>query len=141
MRAEGIVEGFQIEEDVVASGSSGRIQVQVDEFTFQAAEEIFSNGVIIGIASTGHALADTIGRQTVTKGLGGILHAAVTVEDETLRGLTAAVSHIQSGQRQLSVNPIRKSVADNLSGAKVLHNCQVQPALASRDIGYVAPQA
>ena len=52
MRADGIVEGFQIEEDAVASGGSGRIAFQVDEFTFQAAEEIFSNGVIIGIAST-----------------------------------------------------------------------------------------
>ena len=83
MRAEGIVEGFQIEEDVVAGGSSGRIQFQMDEFTLQTAEEIFSNGVIIGIASTGHALADTMGRQAVTKGFGGILHAAVTVEDET----------------------------------------------------------
>ena len=138
MRAEGIVESFQIEEDVVASGSSGRIQFQVDEFTFKAAEEIFSNGVIIGIASTGHALADTIGRQTAKKGLGGILHAALTVEDEPLRGLAAAVSYAQSGQRQLSVNPVRKCVADNLSGAEVFHDCRVQPALASRDIGDVA---
>ena len=138
MRAEGIVEGFQIEEDVVASGSSGRIEFQVDKFTFKAAEEIFGNGVIIGIASSGHALADTIGRQTVTKGLGGILHAAVTVEDEIPSGLAAAVSHVQSGQRQLCVNPIRKCVADNLSGAKVFHDCQVQPALAGRDIGDVA---
>ena len=90
MRAEGIIEGFQIEEYVVAGGSPGRIQFQVDAFRFQAAEEILSNGVIIGIASTGHTLADTIGRQAVTKGPGGILHAAVTVEDEALRGLAAA---------------------------------------------------
>ena len=115
MRAEGIIEGFQIEEYIVASGSSGRIQFQVDEFTFQAAEEILSNGVIIGIALTGHALAGPIGRQAVTKCLGGILHAAVTVEDKTLRGLAAAVSHIQRGQRQLCVNPVRKCVADKAS--------------------------
>ena len=94
MRAEGIIEGIQIEEYVVASGSSGRIQYQVDEFIFQAAEEILSNGVIIGIASTGHALAGPIGRQAVAKCPGGILHAAVTVEDEALRGLAAAVSHV-----------------------------------------------
>ena len=36
---------------------------QVNPPTLKTAEEVFGNGVIVGITSAGHALADTIGHQ------------------------------------------------------------------------------
>ena len=54
----------------------------MDAFAFEAAEEVFSNSVVIGIALTRHALADTELRQSQAIGVRGILDAAVRVEDE-----------------------------------------------------------
>ena len=53
----------------------------MDQLTLETAEEVFGNGVIVGVSFAGHALADAIGIQPFPVGLGRILHAPVTVEE------------------------------------------------------------
>lgn len=56
-------------------------------FAFEAAKEIFGNGVIIWIAFAGHALADIKIGEALTVSTGGILDAAAGVEMRPRRGL------------------------------------------------------
>ena len=78
----------------------------MDALTLETAEEVFGNGVIVGVSSAGHALADAIGIQPFPVGLGRILHPSVTVEDQPLCRLAAAVCHVQGGQGELCVDPL-----------------------------------
>ena len=43
----------------------GEVLLEMDQLTFETAEEIFGHGVVVGIAPAGHALADTAGLRTV----------------------------------------------------------------------------
>ena len=106
LRAKGVVESLPINKDVVLRGGSGRGMPEMNAFTFETAEEVFSNGVVIGITFAGHTLTNAMGLQTVTIGPGSILNALVTVEDQAHRGLAAAVGHVQSRRRQLRINPL-----------------------------------
>ena len=106
MRAHGVVEGLQIGKNVCARSCARGILLQVDEFAFQTAEEVLGNGVVVGIAPAGHALPDAIGFQSLPVGSGCVLNAAVAVENQTRRGLPAAVCHLQSRQRQVCVDPV-----------------------------------
>ncbi|EHL63852.1 hypothetical protein HMPREF1032_03635, partial [Subdoligranulum sp. 4_3_54A2FAA] len=55
---------------------------QMDALALEAAEEVFGHGVVIGIALAGHALPDAEAGETLTVSVGGVLDAAVGVEDE-----------------------------------------------------------
>ena len=65
---------------------------QMDALALEAAEEVFGHGVVIGIALAGHALPDAETGETLTVSVGGVLDAAVGVEDEAGQRL-AAVSY------------------------------------------------
>ena len=54
---------------------------QMDALALEAAEEVFGHGVVIGIALAGHALPDAEAGETLTVSVGGVLDAAVGVED------------------------------------------------------------
>ena len=54
---------------------------QMDALALEAAEEVFGHGVVIGIALAGHALPDAAAGETLTVSVGGVLDAAVGVED------------------------------------------------------------
>ena len=106
-RAAGIVERLQIGKHIALRRGPGGILPQVNPLTLKTAEEVFGNGVIVGITSAGHALADTIGHQPFPTGPGRILHTPVTVEDKPFWRLAAAVCHFQGRKRQLRVDPPR----------------------------------
>ncbi len=62
---------------------------QMDALALEAAEEVFGHGVVIGIALAGHALPDAETGETLTVSVGGVLDAAVGVEDEAGQRLAA----------------------------------------------------
>ena len=64
---------------------------QMDALVLEAAEEVFGHGVVIGIALAGHALPDAEAGETLTVSVGGVLDAAVGVEDEAGQRLAAAL--------------------------------------------------
>lgn len=59
MGTHGILEGFQIGEHIGLSLNAGGVLGQVDQLTFEVAEEILGYGVGIWGAPAGHALEDT----------------------------------------------------------------------------------
>ena len=73
----------------------------MDAFTFEAAEEVFSHGVVVGIAPAGHALCDAEANETLAVGVGRILDAAIGVEDEAGSRMAALDSGIQSSKGEI----------------------------------------
>ena len=69
--------------------------VQMDKLAFETTEEVFCNGVVVGVALAGHTLAEMKADQTLTVSVGGVLDAAVGVEDKAGVRLTAPDSHIE----------------------------------------------
>lgn len=111
---------------------------QMDALALEAAEEVFGHGVVIGIALAGHALPDAEAGETLTVSVGGVLDAAVGVEDEAGQRLAAADGHAEGGESEICVDAVGEGVADDLLCAKVFHNSAVEPALAGGDIGNIA---
>ena len=108
---------------------------QMDALALEAAEEVFGHGVVIGIALAGHALPDAEAGETLTVSVGGVLDAAVGVEDEAGQRLAAPDGHAEGGEGEICVDAVGEGVADDLLCAKVFHNSAVEPALAGGDIG------
>ena len=111
---------------------------QMDALALEAAEEVFGHGVVIGIALAGHALPDAEAGETLTVSVGGVLDAAVGVEDEAGQRLAAPDGHAEGGESEICVDAVGEGVADDLLCAKVFHNSAVEPALAGGDIGNIA---
>ena len=97
MRAQRIVKGLDIGENIRLSSTAGAILAQVDPFTFEAAEKVLRHSVVVGVAFAGHALPDAQGGKPVPKGFRGILDAPVTVENQARAGPFAAYRHVQRG--------------------------------------------
>lgn len=61
MGTQRVIKALDIPEDVRLGLSAGGVVVEMDELALEAAEEILSCGVVVGIALAGHALADVSG--------------------------------------------------------------------------------
>lgn len=68
----------------------------------------------------------------------GVLDAPVTVKDELLRRVVAAYRHVESFQRQGSVDAVGKGIAHNFSGTQILDDGQVEPAFPGGNVGDIA---
>ena len=97
MRAQRIVKGLDIGENIRLSSTAGVIPAQVNQFTFETAEKVFRHSVVVGVAFAGHALPDAQRGKPVPKGFRSILDAPVTVENQARAGPLAAYSHVQRG--------------------------------------------
>ncbi len=87
---------------------------QMDALALEAAEEVFGHGVVIGIALAGHALPDAEAGETLTVSVGGVLDAAVGVEDEAGQRLAAPDGHAEGGESEICVDAVGEGVADDL---------------------------
>jgi len=137
VRADAVVKGFDVAEDGGFGRAAGGEILQVDALALEAGEEVFGDGVVAGVAFAGHALADSIALQGLTVGGGGVLDAAVGVEDESRRRFLPAHRHGERREGQLGVDAVPESVADHLFVTKVLDDGEVEPALAGGDVGDV----
>ena len=98
MRAQGIVKGFNIGENIRLSSTAGVILTQVNQFTFETAEKVFRHSVVVGGAFAGHTLPDAQPGKPVSIGFRGILDAPVTVENQARAGSFTAYRHVQCGE-------------------------------------------
>ena len=97
MRAQRIVKGLDIGENIRLSSTAGVILAQVDPFTFEAAEKVLRHSVVVGVAFAGHALPDAQRGKPAPKGFRGILDAPVTLENQARAGPLAAYGHVRRG--------------------------------------------
>ena len=110
----------------------------MDAFTFEAAEEVFSNSVVVGVTLAGHTLADTKIRQMQAVGVGGVLDATVRVEDEAGSRTASADGGIESGESDICVDAVREGVANDLLGTQIFDSSEIEPSLVGRDVSDVA---
>ena len=110
----------------------------MDAFTFEAAEEVFSNSVVIRVTLAGHALTDAKIRQPRAVSMSGILDATIRVEDEAGIRMASADSGIQSGESEICVDAVRESITDDLFGTKIFDSSEIEPAFIGGDVGDIA---
>ena len=135
MGAHRIVKSFDVSEYIHHSMFSGGEKTQVDTLAFETTEEVFCNGVVVGVTLTGHTLAEMKVEQTLTVSVGGVLDTAVEVDNEAVRRWTAI---LRAFERKAGINAVRKSVTDDLLCAKVFDNGAIEPALIGGNIGNIA---
>lgn len=110
----------------------------MDTFTFEAAEEVFSNSVVIGITLAGHALAESKVNQALPISTSSILDAAIGVKDEAAGWAASANGHSKSGKGEIGIDTVGEGIADDLSGTEVFDSGEIKPALVGRDVGDIA---
>ena len=111
---------------------------QMDTLAFEAAEEVFGNRVVVGVALAGHALPDAEFREALPVRAGSVLDAAVRMEDEAGQRLAALDSHVEGGEGKACVDAVGEGVANDLLCAKVFYDGTIEPALIGGDVGDVA---
>ena len=74
-----VVEGFDVIEDHESGGGAGGRDLAGKTFGFERGDEALGEGVVVRIARAAHAAGDTPGGGELREGIGGILHAAITV--------------------------------------------------------------
>ena len=95
-------------EDIV---EAEQVVVQMNQLTFQTAEEVLRDSVVVGIALSGHTLLNSQLFQTEAKSSGSILYASVAVEDQPCARTLPGYCHIQGIQSKLCVDPVGESVS------------------------------
>ena len=138
MWADRVIEGLRVGKYIgLCTGPDG-ILFEMDRLALETAEEIFCHGVVAGIALAGHALPNSIGLKALPEGPRGVLDAPVTVKNEPLGRFTATDCQMEGFQRQGCVDALRKGIAHHFSGAQVLNDGQIEPALCGGNVGNIA---
>ena len=106
VRTNSVVESFNISKDIVLCLLPGAVVVQMNQLTFQTAEEVLRDSVVVGIALSGHTLLNSQLFQTEAKSSGSILYASVAVEDQPFAWMLPGYCHIQGIQSKLCVDPV-----------------------------------
>ena len=117
MRANKIVISLNITEDGRFSLNSSFKILKKYKFTFQTAEEFFSNGVIIRIALSRHTLINMVNGQQLPEDRGTILGTSIRVEDEMIRRILTINRHYESITDKIRINPVGERITDNFLGA------------------------
>ena len=86
MWPNGVIKCLDIGEDGVGGLVMSQEISKVQRFTFEAAEEVFGDGIVIGVAFAAHALTNACGGKGGTKMGGGILNATVGMKDQPRSG-------------------------------------------------------
>ena len=116
VRTNSVIESFNISKDVVLCLLPGAVVMQMNQFTFQTAEEVLRDSIVIGIALSGHALLDSQLFQTGTESSRSILYTPVAVEDQPFSRMLPGYCHIQGIKNKLRVDPVGESVANCFFG-------------------------
>jgi hypothetical protein len=113
----------------------------VDELLFVGREEGFGDGVVVAGGTAAHGAAHAVDGAEVGEFFGGVLAAAVAVEDDAFRGLSGDERGGEGLGDQAGPHVVGYSVSDYFSGMQVDHGGGVDPSLDGLDIRDVAAPA
>ena len=126
-------------------GGRGRHLFQVDEpvvqsiLQFQDAVHAFSEGIFVAVADLAHAGANLVLGQTVAVGVGGVLHAVVTMMNETgQRAGTLRQGLVESTQTAFNGERNGQVKADDESRKGIGQEGEVGKAALMRQVGDIA---
>lgn len=134
---EGVVKSLDISKDCILCVRPGVEALQINHFTFEAAEKVFCNSVVIRVTFAGHALENFVFSQGFSVKKGCILDSSVAVEDKSGFWFFPTNRHFQSISSQFRINAARGCKPNNLLCTKVFNNGKIKPPFISRNIGNI----
>lgn len=93
MMPDGIIEPFDVFEDVPAGLCAGCILLVMNPLVFESAKKTFHDGVVVAVAFAAHADQDPVGFQNGLDLVAGILAATIRVVEQLRPGLALIESH------------------------------------------------
>lgn len=110
----------------------------MNQFAFEAGEEILGNGIVIRIALAGHTLDDVMLCKKLAVSCGSILNAAVAVKDKPFLRSLPADGHSKSGFCERGVDGFGKGITNDFFGTEVFDSGKIEPTLGGFDVSDVA---
>ena len=137
MAALAVVEDFDEVEDLEFGVSVAGEPAAVDQFQFEGTPEAFHCGVVVAVAPAAHG-GDQAGRfQGRPEVPGGVLDAAVGVEEQTWRGLAVQDRHGEGGQDECRVDGRAHGPTDDPAAVEVEDAGEIEPAFVGLYVGDV----
>lgn len=138
MRPFGIIEAVDVLKDGQVQFLKRVVMTSVDFFFLEILEKSFADGVVKRIAFLGKGLDDVQRIEKPAKGKGGILGAAVGMEDETVRSLAGCIGALESSHHEIGVGPGRDMPGNDLAGKEVDDDAEIIPFPGNANIRNIA---
>jgi hypothetical protein len=137
--AAAIVEGLDVVEDRASRGLMGREGLTVRQYVgFEGGEDAFGESVVVAVAFGAHALAQAgAGEQGAGFG-GGVLAAAIGMEDGAPGYEAGGEGRSEGVGDQLGVQGCGELPAEDGAGEEVEHDGQIKPAFGGGNVGNIA---
>ena len=135
--AVGVVIGFDEGEDFDVGIGVGDESAVLEHFGLEGAHEGLGPGVVIGIGTRGHALADPGRTQEISVSAAAVLAATVAVEDQAGQRIARSQGLLESSADQISAQMVGQGPADDLARAEVDDHGQIEPSGGGGDEGDV----
>ena len=136
-----VVEGFQVVEDRGGGDGFGSEGLAVvEEFVFEGGEGAFGEGVVVAIAGGAHALVQAVAGEQLTGEDGGVLTAAIGMEEGVGSDQAGVEGAAQSAGDDLGVERIGELPAEDGAAEEVDDDGEVEPSFAGGDVGDVADE-
>ena len=133
VKALGVVVAVDEGEDFTAGIGSVDEAAVLQHLCFERAHERLGPGVVIGIGSSGHALAHPREPQDVAEGSAAVLAASVAVEDQ-INGVASGGDGLLHGfDDQIAAQMIGQGPTNDASGAQVDDDGEIEPFFTTGD--------
>lgn len=104
-------------------------------FGFERTPKTFHHRIIKTVALATHTQFQVVVSQGLAIEVASILTATGTGKEQPWRWLALSQGYRQGSHHQCAIDALRHRPADNPPGEEIKHSRQIQPALASGDIG------
>src|SRR4029079_12897432 len=104
----------------------------VRQLLLERAEETLHHGVVVRHSFAAHAGDESGILQLLLVSLAGVLHALITIVDDTFLWVASGNSHVQGVTGKSLVGSVTHRPTDDSTRVHVQHRSQVKPPLASR---------
>lgn len=131
-----VVEGLEVVEDGGGgSGLGGEWGTVIEQLTFEGGEGTFCKGVVVAVAGGTHALAQAVSGEELTGGEGGVLAAAIGVEEGVGRDDACVERTVQGAGDDLGVEGVGELPAEDGATEEIEDDGEIEPAFVGGDIG------
>jgi len=129
-----IVEHLYVVEDVSAHPVARFVDLILDPFLFQAAEEGLSHRIVPIIASSIHAWFEVMRDTEAIPGVAAVLRALVRMHDDRLNRAPSPHGHQQGIENEFFGQRRLHGPTDDRTGEEIDDDGEVQPALSCPDV-------
>ena len=139
MSADGVVEHFDVAEDIAMRLLPRGIDFSANALTFKQLEETLRHSVVVAVSPPAHAGLQVVAGQEALPFMAGELAALIGMHNNHVTGSSAPDRHMQRIQRKLCINAAACGPTHDLPRVQINHGSQVQPAFVCcdvRDVGH-----